>query len=315
MATKFRELDVVETSEFFCLNDPDLVTFQLELSFGEEWLSCEMSMEADVSIVVPMNKLTLHDADGKLLVSKENRTKCRYYGSSLSCSEFFKASDATDAGTWKLSCQVEYEKVEGDENDVIDDYNDDAAYKTSISYRRITQANNDYLKLLETSNGSDVTFLFKERRIMAHKLILSTRSKYFEAMFASSLKESQYGEIQVPDVDPKVFKAMLEFLYSGLPPKNLKEVALELLIVADKYGVDGLTEICESNACENLTAENVVDSLLVAEKTNCSKLLSNSKSVFRGCSDVVKNSEKDVEKLMTSPRLIIDLLFYFSGSE
>ena len=123
--------------------------------------------------------------------------------------------------------------------------------------------------MLETPTNSDVTFIFgNDRRITAHKLILSTRSKYFESMFASSLKESQSGEIEVPDVDLNVFKAMLEFLYSGIPPKNLKEVSLELLIVADKYGMEELTTLCETSASENITARNVVDSLLVAEKTN-----------------------------------------------
>jgi hypothetical protein len=46
---------------------------------------------------------------------------------------------------------------------------------------------------------------------------------------------------------------------------QLDELVEELLVVADKYGVDDLKDICARNMCDTLTAENVCYRLIIAD--------------------------------------------------
>lgn len=192
--------------------------------------------------------------------------------------ELYRASDVRDGENWKIYYELEYQKYP----------------QASISNACNLQIHHDYLKLLDASGNADITFIVKDTPIKAHKLILSTRSV-------------------VPDIEPNVLKAMLEFLYSGLPPRNLADVSLELLTVADKYGMEQLATMSETSVLANLDAKTVVDTLLVAEMLNNEKLMARSKEVFREYRDLVKQSEEDVEKLKTSPNLMIDLLFHFAN--
>jgi len=246
-----------------------------------------------------VDRVTIYDAEGKLLTDRKGG--CNDILDAGDChtgSLLYKASDVKDGEDWKILYQLEYRQSSG-------------SLPPNESLGVNPRIHSDYLKLFETSNNADVTFLVKNTRIQAHKLVLSTRSKYFERMFDSPLRENESNEIVVPDVEPNVFKAMLEFLYSGLPPRNLTDVSLELLTVADKYGMEELAIISETSALENLGAHNVVDSLLIGEMINNEKLMARSKEVFKECRDSVKQSEEAIEKLKSSPSLLIDLLFHF----
>ena len=45
--------------------------------------------------------------------------------------------------------------------------------------------------------------------IKAHKLILISRSEYFEAMFSSGMSESTSARVRVEDIDAAIFKDLL----------------------------------------------------------------------------------------------------------
>jgi len=72
--------------------------------------------------------------------------------------------------------------------------------------------NTDLLNLLESGKNADVTFFVGDAKIEAHKTILSARSTYYAHMFDSGMKENQANEVDVPDADPKAFRALLHFL-------------------------------------------------------------------------------------------------------
>jgi len=299
VASKFSERAVFETSEFFSQHDSELVSFKLVLKFGEDSLTVEILSCNDITLAIPMNQITVRDSDGKLLATRRNDERNYLLTDEiLTCRVLYEARNVELGENWRIFYELEYEK-----------YHENAIQNESFGSN--LQIHSDYLKLFESSHNADVTFLIQNERIKAHKLILSTRSKYFERMFDLPLQESEANEIIVPDIKPTVFKAMLEHLYSGLPPRNLADVSLELLTVADKYGMEELATISETSVLENLGAHNVVDSLLIAEMLNNETLLARSKEVFRECRDLVKQSEEDVEKLKTKPSLIIDLLFDF----
>jgi len=165
----------------------------------------------------------------------------------------------------------------------------------------------DFLKLLETAANSDVTFIVQERRIKAHKGVLSVRCDYFQRMFDSDVQESVTNEVKVPDFEPDVFQSMLHYLYTDTLPENFAEVSFGLLVASDKYGIEALKQKCESDA--PLNADNVVEALNVAEKIGSDILMDRAKKVFKLNFNDLMQSPETAEKLSKS--MLMKLLSYF----
>ncbi|KYN31934.1 BTB/POZ domain-containing protein 2 [Trachymyrmex septentrionalis] len=105
---------------------------------------------------------------------------------------------------------------------------------------------------------SDVTFLVgrgaQQQRIPAHKLVLSCGSAVFDAMFNGTLATAS-SEIEVPDVEPAAFLAVLLFLYTDeiqIDP----ETVMTTLYTAKKYAVAALEKHCVDFLKNNLTSDN-----------------------------------------------------------
>ena len=87
---------------------------------------------------------------------------------------------------------------------------------------------NDLLKILNKKETSDITINVGDMKFYAHKLILISRSKYFEIMFEQNMKENLEGEVSISNCSPEEFLLFLIILYSD----NLQleiEKALELM--------------------------------------------------------------------------------------
>lgn len=60
--------------------------------------------------------------------------------------------------------------------------------------------------LLENEDGSDITFNVSGEKFRAHRLVLAARSPVFESEFLDVIGEEEGREIEVNDMEPKVFK-------------------------------------------------------------------------------------------------------------
>lgn len=105
---------------------------------------------------------------------------------------------------------------------------------------------------------SDVSFLVgrgaQQQRIPAHKLVLSSGSAVFDAMF-NGMFATASSEIEVPDVEPAAFLAVLLFLYTDeiqIDP----ETVMTTLYTAKKYAVSALEKHCVDFLKNNLTSDN-----------------------------------------------------------
>ena len=105
---------------------------------------------------------------------------------------------------------------------------------------------------------SDVSFIVgrgaQKQRIPAHKLVLSSGSAVFDAMFNGTLATAS-SEIEVPDVEPTAFLAVLLFLYTDeiqIDP----ETVMTTLYTAKKYAVSALEKHCVDYLKSNLTSDN-----------------------------------------------------------
>ena len=112
---------------------------------------------------------------------------------------------------------------------------------------------------------SDVTFRVgrgtQQRVIPAHKLVLSSGSAVFDAMFNGTLATSS-NEIEVPDVEPETFLAVLLFLYTDEILIN-PDTVMTTLYTAKKYAVSSLEKHCVDYLRSNLTTDNAF--LLLAQ--------------------------------------------------
>ncbi|KAJ8271701.1 hypothetical protein COCON_G00105600 [Conger conger] len=61
----------------------------------------------------------------------------------------------------------------------------------------------------------DVVLLAGERRIPAHRLVLSSVSDYFAAMFTSDVREAKQEEVKMEGVDPDALWALVQYAYTG----------------------------------------------------------------------------------------------------
>ncbi|XP_020586053.1 BTB/POZ and MATH domain-containing protein 4-like isoform X1 [Phalaenopsis equestris] len=138
--------------------------------------------------------------------------------------------------------------------------------------------------LLEKQESSDVIFDVAGEKIHAHKLVLAARSPIFRSMFFDGPDEA-LSEIVITDLEPKVFKAMLHFIYkdtldeddvpvgSGSPGISVSDtLAAKLLAAADKYGLARLRLMCESYLCKDISVNSVAGTLALADRFHAMEL-------------------------------------------
>ncbi|KAF9595720.1 hypothetical protein IFM89_003462 [Coptis chinensis] len=146
---------------------------------------------------------------------------------------------------------------------------------------------NHFGMLLENQEGSDVVFDVAGQKFHAHKLVLAARSPVFRSEFFDGMDEDK-NEVVVTDLEPKVFKAMLHFIYrdslmedSGLVASSSSSasstsdtLAASLLAAADKYGLDRLRLMCESYLCKDISVNSVAKTLALADRHHAMELKS-----------------------------------------
>ncbi|KAL3626060.1 BTB/POZ and MATH domain-containing protein 2 [Castilleja foliolosa] len=138
-------------------------------------------------------------------------------------------------------------------------------------------------RLLESGNGTDVNFEVDDETFSAHKLILAARSPVFRAQLYGPMKDEDTRCIKVEDMKAPIFKALLHFIYwdtlpdmeelTGLNSKwALTLMSQHLLAAADHYGLDRLRLLCEANLCEDVAINTVATTLALAEQHHCFQL-------------------------------------------
>ncbi|CAK9188388.1 unnamed protein product [Ilex paraguariensis] len=138
--------------------------------------------------------------------------------------------------------------------------------------------------LLENMEGSDVTFAVAGEKFHAHKLVLAARSSVFRSEFFDGM-EGDKQEIAVTDMEPKVFKAMLHFMYrdalvddelvassSSSASSIFDTLTAKLLAAADRYDLGRLRRMCESHLCKDISVNSVAKTLALADQYHAIEL-------------------------------------------
>ncbi|XP_026425814.1 BTB/POZ and MATH domain-containing protein 4-like isoform X2 [Papaver somniferum] len=136
--------------------------------------------------------------------------------------------------------------------------------------------------LLENQEGSDIVFNVAGEKFHAHKLVLAARSPVFRDELMDGMEEDEC-EVVVKDLEPKVFKAMLHFIYKDALIEDEELVAStascvsdtlvgKLLAAADKYGLVRLRLMCESYLCKDIAINSVATTLALADSYHATEL-------------------------------------------
>ncbi|KAL1515650.1 hypothetical protein AB1Y20_002268 [Prymnesium parvum] len=130
----------------------------------------------------------------------------------------------------------------------------------------------DLEPMVDSEHFSDISFLVEGRTIFAHKFILFARCEYFRRMFTSGYKESTCSSITIPDVSYDVFLIVLTFLYTGKPREISLETAVEVMSLANLYGIDPLKRICAEVVTAGLNVQNAAYVLHAADTYQAAQL-------------------------------------------
>lgn len=112
--------------------------------------------------------------------------------------------------------------------------------------------------LFNTEIMSDIHFLVGKppnvQQIPAHKFVLSVGSAVFDAQFNGPMA-TRDSVIEIPDVEPSAFLALLRFLYSDEVTIG-PETVMTTLYTAKKYAVPALEKACVEFLKRNLSSDN-----------------------------------------------------------
>ena len=211
---------------------------------------------------------TLLDKDGKKIWFKDMESTTfgppgpndKGYG----WNNLAKLTDVLKINFFSLVCQIEYE----DPNPTT---------KISVLPSTSVPLGNEELtsslsqnleKLFNNRTGTDVSFIIDGKEIKAHKWMLSARSPVFAAMVESGMKESVENRVEINDIAPDIFEALLRFIYTDRV--DLAQVDVQdLLVEANKYMIPLLKLECQKTLSERLTPGNCAEMLALADLHNC----------------------------------------------
>jgi speckle-type POZ protein len=147
----------------------------------------------------------------------------------------------------------------------------------------------DYL--LQNKVGADVTFEVSGETFSAHRCVLAARSTVFRAQLFGPMKEGTTASvIQIKDMEAKVFKTLLNFIYTGscldmeedtsqVVEEGKEEEAVEyvmwlhnLFVAADRYDLQRLKLLCEEHLSEHIGVTSVASTLALAEQHHSHRL-------------------------------------------
>ena len=154
--------------------------------------------------------------------------------------------------------------------------------------------------LYEKMERSDFNLIFKGVEVPCHKHVLSAASPVLAAMVENKHLEAVEGKAKI-DVSAEVGKAFVRFLYTGeLEDQVFKEEAVVFLELGDKYNVQGLKDLAETELLSQLEKTNMVSLVSIGD-------LYNAKEVFEAALEMTKANlpwlHSQVCTLYTTPEI------------
>lgn len=100
-------------------------------------------------------------------------------------------------------------------------------------------------------------------------------------MFIGSFQESTAAKQEIKDISADIFEEFLYYLYAG-ELRNPETPAEELIVVADRYEVADLLQMCEAKLMQSINDDNAESIFRLTSSIDCSpQLKRNSFEILR----------------------------------
>ncbi|XP_015122461.1 ARM REPEAT PROTEIN INTERACTING WITH ABF2 isoform X2 [Diachasma alloeum] len=120
---------------------------------------------------------------------------------------------------------------------------------------------------------SDFKIIIDDQTLPVHKFLLAASSREFLKMFVTPMKESQENRVVIEDIELPVMKEVLRYIYTKeTSALNDVHMALSVLVVAEKYGLETLKHVCQSKLYKQLSIDNALLILDFADMYNAVQL-------------------------------------------
>ncbi|NXN92198.1 BTBDJ protein, partial [Rhinopomastus cyanomelas] len=178
--------------------------------------------------------------------------------------------------------------------------------------------------LVNNPQFSDVTFVVgrQQQKVFAHRCVLACRCQVFQGMLDQGLASNKDSPSAVPpegpvilgNVQPEVFLAVIEFLYTNSVTLN-SHIALEVLTSSVEYGLQDLCKLCVQFIKDTVSVEQVCEALQAAVTYGQTDLQQHCLAFIEGCTAAVVRTQgfhelSDVvlAQVLRSDRLAVDEL-------
>ena len=301
--------------QFTSQEDPNPGHFELEVDFGAEVEEGHGAEENCLGIflrrhvktaTVKAFRFDVFDGEGRSIMWAVCDLLTKMAPRQLRGLRKLFTLDKINGGNIVITCFIQYYSHE---TNSPTEYIPNPQLVGSYADDPVEQLQDDYVELFESAEFADVTFLVGEKKeeVKAHKSILSARSSYFRGLFKAKMQESASNQIEVPDVRPAVFRAVLRFVYGGRSEEEEFDIVADMIVAADKYGLDDLKHDCEQYLRRTLFVEDVVDAFILSKRHNCPGLLKDAKALFEPYAGVLREDEANRSKLTNNPDLFLPL--------
>lgn len=127
----------------------------------------------------------------------------------------------------------------------------------------------DFRALLKDPVGSDFVIESSDGlKFQVHQIVLSMQSEVFYAMLKENTAEKQNAYVKLVDVNSEDLANVLEFIYTGTIQDLSTCNCNNLILLADRYDLKDLFVLAQHALCEQLTPDNAIELLIVADMCN-----------------------------------------------
>ncbi|KAH8356558.1 hypothetical protein KR200_002862 [Drosophila serrata] len=145
----------------------------------------------------------------------------------------------------------------------------------------------------------------------AHRVIVAARCEWFKKALMSGMQESINRKVVITDTSPVIFRRLLLYLYGAPIDRTVgAEQVCELMLLADRYSIDDLKELCENTLYSLIDEDSVVCLLGIADRYMATALKSKCLSFLSQHAQLTK-CEIFKELPQTLQLEVMDLIHWF----
>ena len=162
------------------------------------------------------------------------------------------------------------------------------------------------IEALRQNVPGDVILECEGQEIMGHSQVLSARSNVFAKTLQTDMKERREGRIHIERASMGDVKQLVDYMYSGKLDTSHARLK-ELLVLADRFEVLQLVQLCSSKLSESLDKNNALELGIFGDSYN-------SKNLVEMCAHYIAAnmkeslSQEDWMEIKKSPNLMFEII-------